>query len=170
VPIILALGSNIGNRKRNIDEAIEKISSFAEVISISKLYESEALLKDNSPEEWNKSFYNNAICITTNLNPLELLQSVKNIELKMKRDQNAEIWSPRVIDIDIILYNDEIINTEDLTIPHKEIANRLFVLHPLNDLITDYIMPSYNTSVNELLSDRLKIENLRIWQVEGIEK
>lgn len=170
MPIILALGSNIGNRKRNIDEAIEKISSFAEVISISKLYESEALLKDNSPEEWNKSFYNNAICITTNLNPLELLQSVKNIELKMKRDQNAEIWSPRVIDIDIILYNDEIINTEDLTIPHKEIANRLFVLHPLNDLITDYIMPSYNTSVNELLSDRLKIENLRIWQVEGIEK
>ena len=169
MPIILALGSNIGNRKKNIDEAIEKISLFSNIISKSNLYESEALLKGNAPEEWNKNFYNSAIAITTDLTPFELLHSIKEIEKKMKRDQNSEIWSPRIIDIDIILYDEEIVDTQKLTIPHKEMTNRLFVLYPLNDIIGNTNIPIYNRTIKELLNRQKQARNLKIWEVKNKE-
>lgn len=154
MPIILAIGSNLGDRKNNILTAMEKISELAEIISESAIYESKALLKKNSPDEWNKNFYNNAISIKTTLSPIELLNFVKKIEKTMKRDIDATIWSPRIIDIDIILYNNEIIDTEKLTIPHKELFNRLFVLYPLNDIVSNYRIPTCNNTVSELLEMR----------------
>ena len=125
-------------------------------IKISEIYESKAVLKENSPKHWNKNFLNIAISGDSNLSPLEILQEIKIIETSLGRPEKHEVWSPRVIDIDILAIDDMCLNSEELTIPHKLLYQRDFVLKPLSDIEPDWQYPVktsrfYKLSVIEML-------------------
>lgn len=140
--IVLGLGSNIGERLDYINTAIEILSQeVLERISVSSIYESKALLKANSPKTWDKDFLNISILGKTYLSPQEVLSKIKEIEKKMGRS-DSEQWSPRKIDIDILIYGKEVIKDDNLTIPHKELYNRDFVIYSLVDIIPDWAIPS----------------------------
>jgi len=146
--VYLSLGSNVGNRFKNIESAIKQLTSHKaiKIISKSSLYESEPLYNCNQ-----NNFYNNVIKITTSLTPQMLLQLCKKIEAIIGRKNINKRNMPRIIDIDIITYNNRIINTENLKIPHPKVFERKFVLLPLNDIDAEFIFPNKKT-LTELLN------------------
>ena len=156
---ILHLGSNVGNRANHIDLAEIMISKrIGDIIDKSKVYETEAWGKtDQDP------FYNRAISVLTSRTAEALLEEIHIIESKMGRIR-SEKWGPRVIDIDIIFYGQEIINNDHLIIPHSELSNRNFVLTPLMDICPDYIHPIMDKSVTELqaaCADQLEVNPIK---------
>lgn len=141
--VYLAIGTNLGDKKQNILTALKKLQEYdIKIIEISPLYETPALMLTNSPSNWNIPFYNCAIKVDTNIEPLQLLDICKIIEKEMGRDFSAR-WLPRPVDIDIIFYKNKYINTEKLTIPHKEFNNRSFVLDPLSFIYPEKIKNYY---------------------------
>lgn len=148
--VVLGLGSNMGDRSENIKKAIKLLSlSCLEIISLSDIYINEALLLNDSPESWNKDFLNISILGKTNLEPEELLSKIKDIEKRTGRELN-ERWAPRVIDIDILIYEDKIINKDNLTIPHKELLNRDFIILSLVDIIPNWYLPGTKKTIDEI--------------------
>ena len=142
--IYLSLGSNIGNRKKNLEKAIAEISSNnISTIKVSSLYETEPV----GPKQ--RNFYNIAGKFKTNLNPKELLKVLKQIEQKLGRTKTYR-WGPRVIDIDILFYGRQIIKSKNLIIPHKEIINRVFVLVPMNEIAPNFVHPIYRKKIKIL--------------------
>src|SRR3989338_4556702 len=131
--IIFGLGSNLGNRKLNINKAHLLLEENLELknIKTSKIFENKALLKPNSPKEWNIDFFNIALSADINLttfSPQKILEIIKNIEKEIGR-QEREAWAPREIDIDILAIADLIINLDEkLQIPHKSLVERNFFL------------------------------------------
>lgn len=124
--IYLALGSNLGNRLENLRQAVHELEKFFEIKKISHVIETEALLTPDSPKHWNLPHLNMMVAGNTCLPPRDLLKLIKDIEQRMGRDLESERWSPRIIDIDIVLYHKLQLSTENLAIPHKEIENRDF--------------------------------------------
>lgn len=157
--VIIGLGSNIGNRQLNLDNAIERLSQedFTN-IKKSKVYETQAVLKDDSPQEWNKPFLNMAIMADCNLGAFEILNRTQEIEIQMGRDKNHAIWSPRIIDLDILAIDDVCINTEKLTIPHKLLHKRDFALKPFCDLAPNWRYPVESSDIYDLKAS-LILEN-----------
>lgn len=125
----LSLGSNIGNRKENILKAYKILEvQGINILRQSSFYETAPVgVKDQ------KHFINSVIQIETELEPYELLEKCHLVEKALKRKRIIR-WGPRTIDVDILLFNDLEINDPDLTIPHKEIKNRAFVLIPLAEI------------------------------------
>lgn len=146
--VYLSLGSNKGNRFLNLVKAILKINSMknSEVLRLSSFYETEPY-----GVRYQSSFINQVIEIRTQLNPFELHKNLLEIEKELGRTSKGD-YQPREIDIDILFFNDEIIQTENLIIPHPDLHNRRFVLEPLNELNSDLIHPVFKKSVKELLS------------------
>lgn len=145
IKIYLALGTNLGSKRDNLNTAIAKLESKnVKFIKSSPVYSTPALLLPNSPSDWNIPFLNCVIEAKTNLTPNELLKVCKEIETEMKRDFSKK-WSPRPIDIDILFYGNKNITTPELTIPHKEIENRSFVLDPLSWLAPNLKLKSGKT-------------------------
>src|SRR5580704_711969 len=124
----LSLGSNIGDREANLREAIEQIKAIASMRSLSSFYEAQPVDLPNQP--W---FLNCAIALETNQTPHELLKSVLAIEAGMGRVRFRD-KGPRKIDIDIVLFGDQSVNDQDLTIPHPAMHERRFVLAPLAEI------------------------------------
>ena len=145
----LALGSNLGQKEKNIDLAIEKIKSIpCKILKIAPFYKTRPLLPDNADKTYNKIFLNTVIKIATNLNPFELLKKTQQIEIDIGREKKHKFWSPRVIDIDILYCKEngkpiEILE-QNLQIPHKEIFNRAFVLDPLSQIAPNLIIDGKN--------------------------
>ena len=141
--IIFALGSNLGDRAKNLDDAVlmMKQELFLENIKTSKILINKALLLPDSPPEWNLEFFNIAISGVVDLSrfePLKILEVIKQIEQNLQRNSKGK-WSPRTIDIDILLIeNTKIDNPPQLVIPHIEILNRDFFLIPLNEIEPDW--------------------------------
>ena len=133
--IILGLGCNIGDRLLNLRQALHKLHNLKnlQVIQVSPLYESDALLPDNAPDNWDQPYLNVAIGCQSKLSPDALLTELKNIELQMGRTEQLR-WAPRIIDIDILAWDDKIYQSDTLQIPHPELLNRSFALWPLLDL------------------------------------
>ena len=141
--VYLAIGTNLGDKKQNILTALKKLQEYnIKIIEISPLYETPALMLTNSPSDWNIPYYDCVIKVDTNIEPLQLLDICKIIEKEMGRDFSAR-WSPRPIDIDIIFYKNQHINTDRLIIPHKELNNRSFVLDPLSFIYPEKIKNYY---------------------------
>jgi 2-amino-4-hydroxy-6-hydroxymethyldihydropteridine diphosphokinase len=145
----LGLGTNLGDREENLKKAIENISAFAgEVISFSQIYET---------EPWGfrseDHFFNMVIQIKTNLKPVDLLKQLLKIEIQMGRARGTEKYSSRIIDIDILLYENEIINKPYLKVPHPMIQERKFVLVPLCDIAPGMIHPVLNKTFKILLEE-----------------
>ena len=144
--IYLLTGGNLGNRLQNLQSAANLIEKSAgTILKRSSVYETAAWGFTAQP-----SFLNQVLCISSSLTPEELLQKLLIIEVEMGR-KRMEKMGPRVIDIDILLYGDEIISTDDLMIPHPRIAERRFVLTPLNEIAAGAKHPVYQQTIQQLL-------------------
>lgn len=157
--IYLLLGSNLGNRQLLLKNAIDLIDQkVGDVFAQSAVYETAAWGKTDQP-----GFLNVAIGVQTKLTPLEVLDSVLQIETKLGRVRE-EKWGSRLIDIDIIFYEDEVIQiTDRLIIPHPEMQYRKFVLQPLSDIASDFIHPVTQQNIAQMLShlsDTLAVKKL----------
>ena len=145
--VYLSVGSNIGNRENYLREAINefKNDNFINIKNISSVFETEPIGVINQP-----LFLNLVLNITTDYLPEELLKICKNIEKKLGRVIRNK-WHEREIDIDIIFFNDMIIDTDNLKIPHPELYNRQFVLIPLSEIAPDFKCPKTMEAVNQIL-------------------
>ncbi|ACO83968.1 2-amino-4-hydroxy-6-hydroxymethyldihydropteridine diphosphokinase [Clostridium botulinum] len=146
----VAFGSNMGEKENYIKRALEKIEERGmKIIKVSSIYETEpyGVLDQDS-------FLNGVVKIETNLTPEDLIGELLNIEKQLDRVRERR-WGPRTIDLDIIFYDDLIINEKDLVIPHKDMENREFVLKPLCDIDENFIHPVLKKSVRQLY-DELK--------------
>jgi 2-amino-4-hydroxy-6-hydroxymethyldihydropteridine diphosphokinase len=158
----IGIGSNLGDRKANYLEAVERIQKLpgTRIVKQSSLYESEP---HGDATTW---FVNAVIEIETEAAPEELLKRLKAIETTMGRKRvRGKRWGSRVIDLDILFYNNAIIDKRNLKIPHPEVPNRKFVLAPLSELAPQFIHPKLSATVTELLTgvkDTKKIHLLRL--------
>ena len=156
--VVLGLGSNIGDRKKNLDKATkELLHNGCRLVKESSIYETEPWGNTNQPQ-----FYNKVLEISTSLSPQELLSLILKIEIKLGRERNKK-WSPRIIDIDILFFSDLIINEPNLNIPHSHLHERKFVLEPLNETVPDYIHPVLKKPIHQLLAelkDTSKVEKV----------
>lgn len=139
--IYLSLGSNIGDKAYNLKTALSKLSQILEIKKISSIYETEPLLHQDQDK-----FLNIITEVSYSQKAENLLTNIKDIEKKMGREATFR-FGPRIIDIDIIFFNCQEINEDNLTIPHKEWKNRLFVIAPLYEILDKKIDQSkYNIS------------------------
>jgi len=141
--IIIALGSNLGERYQNLKTALLALKTKISNINCSNIYSSKALLPPGSPEEWNHDFYNCVFSGTTELDLRSLFEfslDVENTALPKKKLKGT--YSPRYIDIDIIAFNDEVFESEVLQIPHRRMCERDFVLFPLADILPEWRYPA----------------------------
>ena len=141
----IGIGSNLGDRIENCIKAVGEISSFATVLALSSIYETEPVGKEDQPY-----FINCVVKIETELSPSDLLASLQSVEDRLGR-RGKERWGPRLIDLDIIFYNDLAIETEELTIPHPRAHLRRFVLLPLSEIAPRLVHPVLNVSISRLL-------------------
>lgn len=128
--ILLGLGSNLGNRKRYLMQAIEALNAHGDIVveKVSSLYETEPYgMKEQA------DFLNLVLQIQTKISPERLLQACQEIELQLGRKRELH-WGPRVIDIDLLIYHEERINTDTLILPHPYLALRRFVLVPMAEI------------------------------------
>lgn len=142
----LSLGSNVGDRLGYLRRAIALLQALdgVHVMQTSHLYETEPVGYVDQP-----AFVNMAVEIETTFEPLELLEAVKGVECRLGRTLTAR-WGPREIDIDIILWGPRTVETELLTLPHKEFRNRAFVLAPLAEIAPDAVDPVSGFTAAEL--------------------
>jgi 2-amino-4-hydroxy-6-hydroxymethyldihydropteridine diphosphokinase len=155
----LLTGGNIGDRLYFLYRAKEVIEKECGIIQkMSAIYETEAWgLEDQN------SFYNQALLLQTHLNAEDLLHRLLQIEATLGRKREYK-YGPRVIDIDIIFFNDEVIRSKELTIPHPQMQNRRFVLLPLNEIAPHKVHPEFKKTISELLDeckDQLEVVKLQ---------
>lgn len=142
--VFIALGSNLGDRNKNLEIAQKEISQFAKIIQKSSTHETEPY----GYKEQGK-FLNMCLEIETELSALELIFRLQEIEHKMGRTREIKN-GPRTIDLDILFFNDQIIEEQSLTIPHKQLHKRHFVLAPLNEIASEKKHPILNKTIQEL--------------------
>ena len=144
--IILSIGTNIGNRQENIANAITALNDIGKVQSVSPIYTSEPWGFESE-----NGFYNIALILETSLSPLDLLYATQKIECDLGRTaKTTTAYADRIIDIDIIDYNNQIIDTQILTLPHKLMHKRNFVLYPLVDIAPNWQHPILKLTATEL--------------------
>ncbi len=159
--VYLCLGSNMGDRFNLVQNAVNlfSLAENCDIIRTSALYETEPWgYKD---QNW---FLNLIVEMKTTLSPEELLAKCQEIERFLGRDRTIEVrWGERLIDADIIFYGKEVINTEKLTIPHKYMHKRAFVLVPLLELIPDFVHPVLNRTISQIYDDLEDVEDVFLY-------
>lgn len=153
--VYLGLGSNLGNRQENLDQALKLLAQRMRLGKVSSIYDTEPIGNVNQPR-----FLNMACEVFTRLSPEGLLALVKGIEQKMGRYSRS--GEPRIIDIDILLFGDRVVNTRDLVVPHPQMAERSFVLVPLSEIAPDAVHPVTKKTIREM--------NQAIKEVQGVLK
>lgn len=155
----LSLGTNLGEKRNNMLSALNEIENrIGEIISQSDFFETAPWGFKST-----NTFLNSAICVKTTLNPLELLDATQEIEKSMGRKHKSSngIYQDRIIDIDILLFDELQICETRLTIPHPLMCERLFVMQPLNQIAPNLIIPGKNKSVSQVFSS-LNVGSLKI--------
>ncbi|QQK07235.1 2-amino-4-hydroxy-6-hydroxymethyldihydropteridine diphosphokinase [Miniphocaeibacter halophilus] len=144
----IALGSNMGDRNKYLEDAIDLINK-----RVGRVLKRSSIL-ETKPYGYTEqdNFLNMAIKIDTELSPRDLLKKLLQIEAELERVRLIT-WGPRTIDLDIIYYGNEIIDEDDLKIPHIDLYNRDFVLKPIVEIDRDFIDPRKNKKVSELLEE-----------------
>jgi 2-amino-4-hydroxy-6-hydroxymethyldihydropteridine diphosphokinase len=147
--VYLSLGSNQGNRIKYLQKSVEAIEvRIGEIIISSEYFETEpwGFITDSS-------FINQVICIKSNYSPEKILEKILDIEVQLGRIRMSDnqMYTNRCIDIDILFYGNEIIDSNDLIIPHKHLHERKFVLQPMNQIAGDFIHPIFKKSISDLL-------------------
>lgn len=145
----LSLGSNLGDRESNLAGAITALTTYHEIIELNSasFYNSLPLFKSDQPD-----FLNTVVAYETDFSAFELFDACRNVEKLLGRPDEREKNAPRTIDIDILTYSNSFLETEQLTIPHPDLANRKFVLVPWTELAPDFTVPVFNLKVTELLN------------------
>jgi len=138
--IVLGLGTNLGDRSTHLNLAIKELETCISGLQRSSIYETKALCPSDAPREWNRPFLNMAVMGESDLEPHQLLEKIKQIEIKRGR-QHRKRWAPREIDIDILIWDDMVINKDGLQIPHSQLLERDFVLGPLAELLPHWEYP-----------------------------
>tara|TARA_Y100001970_G_scaffold290375_1_gene423910 strand:+ start:3386 stop:3916 length:531 start_codon:yes stop_codon:yes gene_type:complete len=163
--VFLSLGSNLGNRKQNIENCIAHLNNISnmKVLKISSLYETSPMYNIDQ-----RDFINCVIEVETLLKPIDLIAQTQSLEKKIGRDKILHRNQPRKIDIDILTYNDEIINEDNLKVPHPKIIERKFVLVPLLELKGISVIPGCVKKIEDLIedldknSDKIRVCNYKI--------
>ncbi|HNI43621.1 MAG TPA: 2-amino-4-hydroxy-6-hydroxymethyldihydropteridine diphosphokinase [Chitinophagales bacterium] len=146
--VYLLLGTNLNNRLHNLQNCVDLLSTeVGEITAISWIYETEPW--GNTQQN---TFLNQVVCCQTPLEPLDLLEKIQFIEQQMGR-KRQERWGPRLIDIDILFYEQRIVVEDNLLIPHPDLHKRRFTLVPLADLAPNFIHPILQKSVQKLLHE-----------------
>ncbi len=148
--IFIGIGSNLGDRLSNIRWAVELMQSRClHQTQSSIILETQAILPIDAPPEWNKKYLNMVICGETNLSSHEMLHELKSIEYEIGRFVGYEKWSPRVIDLDILLWHQDVIHTPELRIPHQHLLDRHFLIHLIALLQPYYCYPKTSSLYDE---------------------
>ena len=145
--VYIAIGSNLGEPLKQAQQAIAALDAIPQsrIAATSSIYRTKPLGPQDQPD-----YLNMAVLLETDLEPEELLNHTKKIELELGRVRKDERWGPRTLDLDIMLFGNRVISTERLTVPHYGLKEREFMLYPLSDITPSLIFPD-----GELLSDRL---------------
>ncbi|MFD2617472.1 2-amino-4-hydroxy-6-hydroxymethyldihydropteridine diphosphokinase [Terrilactibacillus laevilacticus] len=156
----IGLGSNMGNRIDYLQKACVSMNQLSNVkiVNCSSIYETAPYGPVKQAD-----FLNMVAKIETSLSAIDLLHQLQQIELSLNRKREIH-WGPRTIDLDILLYNQENIEMEDLIVPHPEISKRLFVLVPLLDLDPNLTITKIDRTVSELYKERKEDEGVRLWK------
>ena len=138
----IALGSNLASPLGQVTSAINALARLphSEVVAVSSFYRTPPLGPQDQPD-----YLNAAVALDTALTPEQLLDNTQRIELESGRVRKAERWGPRTLDLDIMLFGDQVINTPRLTVPHYDMHNRMFMLWPLQEIAPDLIFPDGKT-------------------------
>lgn len=156
--VYIALGSNLGNRLSNLKNAISNFTPQMDVKKKSPVYETPPWGYADQP-----AFLNQVVMAETYLEPEDLLGHLKRLETVLGREPSFQN-GPRLIDLDILFYDDIIVDSPPLMIPHPRLHQRAFVLVPLNDIAPDLVHPLFSKSVSEMLLD---IDRLNIVEYKG---
>lgn len=144
--VFIALGTNLGDRAGNLRRAIAALNRFASVEAVSRVYETEPVGFRDQPDYWNL-----VVRVRTELEPQPLFEALKEIEQQLGRTA-AFRNAPRVIDLDIIAYDELVLRSESLEIPHPRMHERSFVLLPLAEVAPDFRHPANKQSIEQLIA------------------
>lgn len=155
--VYLGLGSNVGDRQAQLNEAIRLLDEKKgiEVVKVSSFYETAPVGYVDQPD-----FLNLCIAIKTDLSPQAVLENALEIEQALHRVRK-ERWGPRTLDIDILMYGDEVIETPDLVIPHPRMTERAFVLIPLQEIAADKIEPRTQKMIKDIEVPNESVKKLK---------
>lgn len=142
--VYLGLGTNLGQRRHNLERAVAGLQEIVWITAVSPIYETAPWGVADQPD-----FYNACLAGETDYSPVEFLTFIKNLEMEMGRVPNIP-WGPRLIDIDILLFDDLVLQMGTLTIPHPHLPDRAFVLVPLADIAPDVVHPELDLTIREL--------------------
>lgn len=150
----IAIGSNIGERLNYLQDAVDQLASLGEVIAVSAVYETDPV---GGPEQ--QDFLNAVVVIETELEPVALLNAGHLIEQNAHRER-IEHWGPRTLDVDVLAVGQQVINNDEINLPHPRAHERGFVLVPWNDVDPDFNLVGYGR-ISELVT-RVDVSGVRL--------
>jgi 2-amino-4-hydroxy-6-hydroxymethyldihydropteridine diphosphokinase len=163
VTVYLGLGSNLGDRQRNLSVALRRLEPLVRIEAVSSLYETDPVGPQAQPP------FLNAVCrAITGLQPKALLRHAREVEREIGR-RGGERWGPRPIDIDLLLYDARVIDDDELRIPHTELTKRAFVLVPLAEIAPDVVHPELKKTAREL-ADAVDASGVQLREEAGWER
>lgn len=158
--VYIGIGSNLGDRLENIMKAVGLVEGYMKITARSGIYETEpvgGIMQD--------MFLNCVIEVLTDIPPYELFDLLKLTEKELGRVKEVK-WGPRLIDLDILTYNDEVVEEKNLTVPHREMHKRRFALIPLQEIAPDFIHPVLKKKIPEMLKD-IKESRVELFKDSG---
>ena len=157
--VVLGLGSNLGDRKSYLEQAINKLQEqgIINMVTCSSIIESKADLLPGSPKEWDIDYLNIAIKGYTRLEAYELLKAIKDVEQSICIRHTSFLWAPREIDVDILAYGDLVLDKEDLKIPHIRLIERNWAMEPFIEIWPDWVHPTMNKTIKDIYYEKNKI-------------
>ncbi|GIV05147.1 MAG: hypothetical protein KatS3mg016_0722 [Fimbriimonadales bacterium] len=158
--VYLSLGSNLGDRLKNLQEGVRRLRAHGVYpYQISRVYETVPVGETPDP----RLYLNLGVWAETELTPHALLEAVKTVEAELGRNFTEGRWMPRTLDIDIILYDQLVLDTPTLTIPHPRMYERAFVLIPLAETTPNYILPDGTTLQERLNDPQVQNQEVRVY-------